>query len=100
MLRKILNTISNAVLIVFINSVQAFAQAVGSSGTTGDPLEVSNDFSTKMLDIVKGPVLKLLAAVVLLVGIAGLLRGRHKLAISCGVAFILILFLPILLSKI
>jgi hypothetical protein len=100
MLRKIFNTVSNAMLILFISSVQALAQAVGSSGTTGDPLEVSNDFSVKMLAIVKGPVLKLLAAVVLLVGIGGLLRGQHKLAVSCGLAFLLILFLPILLGKI
>ncbi|MBI3602718.1 MAG: hypothetical protein HY209_07500 [Candidatus Omnitrophica bacterium] len=65
-----------------------------------DPMATTTDFSTKMIDIIKGPVLKLSAAVVLLVGAVGLLRGRHRLAISCGLAFLLLLFLPILLSHV
>lgn len=71
-----------------------------ASGSTDDPLNAADDFSKKVLDIVQGPVLKMLAAVVLLVGIAGLLRGRYKLALSCAMAFLLILFLPILLGKV
>jgi predicted Co/Zn/Cd cation transporter (cation efflux family) len=67
---------------------------------TADPFQASDDFSKQMLLIIQGPLLKLLAGIVLLVGIAGLLRGRHRLAISCAMAFILILFLPILLQKV
>jgi hypothetical protein len=67
---------------------------------TGDPMAVSDEFSKKTLEIIQGPLLKVLAAFVLLVGIAGLLRGRPRLAISCGIAFILILFLPILLGRV
>ena len=61
---------------------------------------LSNDFSEKVLSIVQGPILKVLAAVVLLVGIAGLLQGKQKLSICCGLAFLLLLFLPILLGKV
>ncbi|MBF0490646.1 MAG: hypothetical protein HQL15_08565 [Candidatus Omnitrophica bacterium] len=103
MLKKRIKVMMNAGLVLLISASEVWAQSVGSgssTSTTGDPLDVSNEFSTKMLDIVKGPILKVLAAAVLLVGIAGLLRGRHKLAESCGMAFLLILCLPVLLGKI
>ena len=64
------------------------------------PEEVVNNFSTRMIDILKGPIAKILGAFILLVGVAALLRGRHKLAISCGLAFIVLLFLPILLQQV
>ena len=100
--RKVFNTIVSTGLILLVRSSDVWAQFNGlrGSGSTADPLAATNDFSNRMLDIVKGPVLKILAAVVLLVGVAGLLRGRHKLAISCGLAFLLLLFLPILLGHI
>ena len=64
------------------------------------PEEVVNSFSTRMIDILKGPIAKVLGAFILLMGVASLLRGRHKLAISCGLAFIVLLFLPILLQQV
>ena len=100
LLKRIINQINLILMMVFIQSSRALAQSTTGGDTTGDPLEVSNQFSEKVISIVKGPVLKVLAAVVLLVGVASLLRGRHKLALSCGVAFVLILFLPILLGHI
>ena len=94
---KVFSTISSTVFILCFKSSQVWAAAKDS---TDDPLDVSNDFSTKVLSIVQGPVLKVLAATVLLVGVAALLRGRHKLAISCGMGFLLLLFLPILLGRV
>ena len=96
MLKRKINVLSNAVLILLINTMQVWAAA----DKADDPLDTTNDFSTRMLAIIQGPILKLLAAAVLLVGVAGLLRGRHKLAISCGLAFLLLLFLPILLGHV
>ena len=66
----------------------------------GDPVSVVSDFSKQAIDILKGPIAKILAAIVLLAGVGGLLRGRHKLALSCGAAFIILLFLPILLEQV
>ena len=66
----------------------------------GDPLSVVADFSTQMIAILKGPIAKILAAFILLAGVGGLLRGRHKLALSCGAAFVILLFLPILLEQV
>src|SRR5258706_235095 len=96
-LRRIFKTTCITIWMFFINSY-VWAQRSGSN--TADPLEATNDFSEKVLSIVQGPLLKIMAAVVLMVGVAGLLRGKHKLAISCGAAFLLLLFLPILLGKV
>ena len=74
------------ILILIFVSIPGLALAQQQS--TGDPLAVTSEFSTKMVDILKGPIAKILAALVLLAGIAGLLRGRHKLALSCGAAFL------------
>lgn len=63
------------------------------------PEQVVNDFSTRSIEMLKGPVAKLLGAVILLAGVASLLRGRHKMAICCGIAFVMLLFLPILLGR-
>ena len=63
------------------------------------PEDVVNGFSTRMIEILKGPIVKILGALILLAGVASLLRGRHKLAISCGAAFIILLFLPFLLEQ-
>ena len=75
---------------------QSWAQATDSSAQ--DPVAATNDFSSKMLTIFKGPVVKVLAGMILFAGVAGLLRGRHQVAVSCGIAFILLLFLPIILQ--
>ena len=66
----------------------------------GDPMSVVSDFSKQAIDILKGPIAKILAALILLAGVGGLLRGRHQLAISCGAAFVILLFLPILLEQV
>ena len=65
-----------------------------------DPMSAVSDFSTQMIAILKGPIAKILAAIILLAGVGGLLRGRHRLAVSCGVAFVILLFLPMLLEKV
>jgi hypothetical protein len=95
MIKKRIKILIHTGLMVLMSVVQVWA---ASGDGDGDPLKVTDDFSGRVLAIIQGPVIKLLAAVVLLVGVAGLLRGRHKVAISCGMAFLLLLFLPILLK--
>ena len=97
MLRKRIRAILNAGLILLINSSYALAQSTDGSGAQ-DVMTATNDFSSKMLDIFKGPLVKIVAGIVLFVGVGGLLRGRHQIAVSCGVAFILLLSLPIILK--
>ena len=83
-------------LIVFI--LMFFAGNAWAQSAS-NPETVVTTFSDQMLTILKGPITKLLAALILLAGVGGLLRGRHQLAISCGVAFIILLFLPVLLEQ-
>ena len=84
--------------VLFLTTVIMPGLALAQS--QGDPMSVVSDFSTQMIAILKGPIAKILAAIILLAGVGGLLRGRHRLAISCGVAFIILLFLPILLERV
>jgi type IV secretory pathway VirB2 component (pilin) len=93
MLRLMFILVCNAILVSL--STLSMAQSPGD-----EAFAATDDFSQRMIAIIKGPVLKLLAAVILLVGIAGLLRGRNKLALSCGMAFLLLLFLPVLLGHV
>ena len=71
--------------------------ADGTSTTTSDPTAVATTFANKMVEGAEGPITKFLAAAILLTGVSGLLRGRHRLAVSCGVAFIVLLSLPLLI---
>ncbi len=65
-----------------------------------DAVAAVGDFSTKLLTILKGPVTKIVGAIILLAGTGGLLQGRHRMAICCGAAFLILLFLPMLLEKV
>lgn len=70
-----------------------------TSAFAQSPEEAVGGFSTRLIEIMKGPVAKLLGVVILLVGISSLLRGRHKIAISCAAAFLVLLFLPFLMEQ-
>ncbi len=61
--------------------------------TATDPLQAVTTNTDKALSILKGPVAKFGGAVVLLAGVAGLLRGHYQLAISCAVAYAALMFL-------
>ena len=65
----------------------------------GAPETAVSGFSQRMVAMVNGPVAKLLGVVILLVGVASLLRGRHAVAMSCGVGFVVLLFLPFFLTQ-
>ena len=63
------------------------------------PEQAATDFSNKAITILRGPIAKVLGVVILITGVASLLRGRHKLAISCALAFVLLLFMPMFLGQ-
>ena len=63
------------------------------------PERTVTDFSTRMTTLINGPIVKLFGVVILLVGVGSLLRGRHTVAMSCGVAFVVLLFLPFFLER-
>lgn len=61
--------------------------------STKDPVTIVEENANKGLDIIKGPIAKFGGAVVLLGGVAGLLRGHYQLAISCAAAYAALMFL-------
>lgn len=73
---------------------EVLAQASGSSGD--DPKAVVESYSNQMITIFKGPIAKLLSFIILLAGVSALLSGRHRLAVSCGIAFIVLLFIQVI----
>jgi type IV secretory pathway VirB2 component (pilin) len=87
--RKRFHQLLAAVSIMFFKVGYVWAQDVN---------QAADDFSTKMLTIFKGPLIKIMACVVLFAGVAGLLRGKNQVAVSCGVAFVLLLCLPLILG--
>jgi type IV secretory pathway VirB2 component (pilin) len=84
------NRLMLLVAVFMLIAVNAFAQ-------NSDPLATTTTFTDKMLEIIQGPITKFMAAVILLGGVGALLRGRHKMAISCGIAFIVLLSIPLLI---
>ena len=91
-LRKLFNLMYVAIMTILINLSVAFAAETETIDKATD------DFSDKMLTLFKGPLVKILAGVVLFVGVGGLLRGKHNVAVSCGIAFVLLLMLPVVLK--
>ena len=92
-MRRLIN-LTIFLILLFGLADKGFAQA------DIDPNAVVVENANKMIQILQGPVTKLLAAIILLAGVAGLLRGRHKIALSCGIAFVVLLFLPMILRQV
>ncbi len=68
-------------------------QVVFAQQAPPDPLVAVTANTDKGLRIIKGPVATFGGAVVLLGGVAGLLRGHYQLAVSCAVAYVALMFL-------
>lgn len=80
-----------ACFLLFSGVSNVFAQSTGE-----DPEAVIEKYSEQMITIFKGPIAKVLSFVILLACVGALLGGRHRIAISCGVAFIVLLFLQVI----
>ncbi len=61
--------------------------------------EVVNDFADFMIDILTGPVSRILAAFILVTGVFNLIRGRQDIAVACALAFAILIFLPTLIES-
>ncbi len=71
---------------------EVWAQSSGSD----DPKAVVESYSNQLIIIFKGPIAKALSFVILLACVSALLSGKHRLAISCGIAFIVLLFIQVI----
>ncbi len=86
MLRLLSVLVLSLVFLIGLQHRHVFAQSV-------DPLEIVQQNTDKGLEIIRGPIATFGGAVVLLGGVAGLLRGHYHLAVSCAVAYAALMFL-------
>jgi len=66
-------------------------------GTTQEQKVVS-DFADFIINILTGPVSKILGAVLLIAGVIALLNGKQGVAIACGFGFMILMFIPKILE--
>ena len=65
---------------------------------TSQQQQVVNDFATFIINILTGPVSKILGAMLLIGGVVALLNGKQAVAIACGFGFLILMFIPNILS--
>jgi type IV secretory pathway VirB2 component (pilin) len=66
--------------------------------STTDEQQVVSDFATFIIDILTGPVSKILGAILLIGGVIALLNGKQGIALACGFGFLILMFIPKILE--
>ena len=65
---------------------------------TSQQQQVVSDFATFIINILTGPVSKILGALLLIGGVIALLNGKQGVAIACGFGFMILMFIPNILQ--
>lgn len=65
---------------------------------TSQEQKVVSDFADFIINILTGPVSKILGAVLLIAGVIALLNGKQGIAIACGFGFMILMFIPKILE--
>ena len=63
-----------------------------------EKLQVVSDFANFIINILTGPVSKILGALLLIGGVIALLNGKQGVAIACGFGFMILMFIPKILE--
>ena len=79
--------------------LSAIAPFVLADISTTQEQQVVNDFATFIINILTGPVSKILGAILLIGGVAALLNGKHGIALACGFGFMVLMFIPKILQN-
>lgn len=66
--------------------------------STSQEQQVIGDFATFIINILTGPISKILGAMLLIAGVLALLNGKQGLAIACGFGFMILMFIPKILE--
>ncbi len=67
--------------------------------STSQEQQVVGDFATFIINILTGPISKILGAMLLIAGVLALLNGKQGLAIACGFGFMILMFIPKILES-
>lgn len=87
-----------ALLCLVLGTFTIIAPFVYAEISTGQEQQVVNDFATFIINILTGPVSKILGAVLLIAGVIALLNGKQGVAIACGFGFMILMFIPKILE--
>ena len=67
--------------------------------STTQEQQAVGDFATFIINILTGPVSKILGAILLIGGVIALLNGKQGVAIACGFGFMILMFIPKILEN-
>jgi len=87
-----------AVLCLVLGLSMAVVPFVFAQIGTGQEQKVVSDFADFIINILTGPVSKILGAVLLIAGVIALLNGKQGVAIACGFGFMILMFIPKILE--
>ena len=65
---------------------------------TSQQQQVVSDFANFIINILTGPVSKILGALLLIGGVVAILKGKQGVAIACGFGFMILMFIPKILE--
>ncbi len=88
-----------ALLFLAIGLSATIAPFVFAAVSTTDEQQVVSDFATFIINILTGPVSKILGAILLIGGVIALLNGKQGVAIACGFGFMILMFIPKILEN-
>ncbi len=66
--------------------------------STAQEQQVVGDFATFIINILTGPISKILGATLLIAGVIALLNGKQGIALACGFGFMILMFIPKILE--
>jgi type IV secretory pathway VirB2 component (pilin) len=75
-----------------------FAPFIYAEISTSQEQQVVGDFATFIINILTGPVSKILGAILLIAGVVALLNGKQGIALACGFGFMILMFIPKILE--
>ncbi len=95
--RFVLKTL--AVLCLVLGFSLTVAPFVFAEISTTQEQQVVGDFATFIINILTGPVSKILGAILLIAGVIALLNGKQDIAVACGFGFMILMFIPKILEN-
>ena len=87
-----------AIFCLVLEGLTIIAPSVYASIDTGQAQQVVGDFANFIINILTGPVSKILGALLLIGGVIALLNGKQGVAIACGFGFMILMFIPKILE--
>ena len=86
------------ILCLVLGITATIAPYVLAQINTSQEQQVVGDFANFIINILTGPVSKMLGAILLIGGVIALLNGKQGVAIACGFGFMILMFIPKILE--